>query len=287
MIRFAADEDHAVLKSLWKQIFGDSIEVIDYYFSHRHQNQNMLVYEAEGTIIGMLTMLPVEISIGQENYSGRYIYAVATEQRHRGQGVSTKLLLYCHDFMRKNKETAAVLAPASDGLFTFYQKRGYETVFFVETQALSAKDLPVMQDDAACISCSAQNFYRIRNTVFADSILFVRWGIDALEYVIGGAKAFGDDVYYIRTNKGEGIALCGRRGNTIFIRELDLIGIDIPDAIAVLHGTLNANEYSILLPEGSLSQSRSLPYGMIHYLEDAPRAVAGSSTGGKPPYLSL
>ncbi len=287
MIRFAVDEDHAVLKSLWMQIFGDSKEAIDYYFSHRHQNQNMLVYEEEGTILGMLTMLPVEISFGKENGSGRYIYAVATEQKHRGQGISTKLMDYCHEFMENNRETAAVLAPASEGLFAFYQKRGYETAFFVEIKTLSPFDLPVIPADAAFFSCSAEDFFRIRNTVFKDSSLFVRWGIEALEYVLSGARAFGDDAYYFKTDKGEGCALCGWRGNTVFLRELDLIGIDIPDAIAVLNGKLHADEYTIRLPEGSLSTGRPFPFGMIHYLKDAPHIAAETSDCGKPPYLSL
>jgi len=185
--------------------------------------------------------------------------------------------------MAKNNETAAVLTPASDSLFTFYENRGYETVFYNNRITLQSSGLPVCPQDAVCTLCTVEDFYRIREAFFSDSRLFVRWGKEQLAYISKSAQAFGDGVYYFRTPKGEGYAFCGWRGRRIYIREIALIDMELSAAISILHQTLGASEYEIFLPEGSIEGNTPSPFGMIHYLEDAPV----SEGSGKPPYLAL
>jgi len=281
MIRFAKDDDHMQLKRLWNQVFGDSDTAVAFYFSHRHQNQNMLVYEAEGIIAGMMTMLPVQLAFSQEIRAGRYIYAVATAPAYRGQGISTKLLLYCHDWMKKNGETASILVPASGSLFAFYEKRGYQTVFYVDITTVQSALLPPFPVGSVCTPCRVQDFYRLRDFAFSGSSLFVKWDQAALEYIIQSAKSFGDGVYHVQTKTGEGYAVCGWRGQKVFIREIAAANMDIPDVLSVLHHTLRADEYMVRLPAGSIPDREPLPFGMIHYLGDAPLL------NGSPPYLSL
>lgn len=281
MIRFAEDKDHPQLIKLWKVCFGDSETAINFYFANRHQNHNMLVYEENGIIAGMLTMLPVQLAWGAIIQSGRYIYAVATSPAHRGQGISSQLLSKCSSFMLENGEAAAILAPASASLFAFYEKRGYKTQFNIDTITISPSDLPAYPEEAVCVPCPADEFYRLRNAAFSDSSLFVKWGIDALSYVIKGAETFGDGVYYFRSDKGEGCAFCGWRDHTIFIREIALLQMDIYTALSILHHELGAQEYTIRLPAGSLKENEPQSFGMIHYLGDEPVMQ------GKPPYLSL
>ena len=283
MIRFGEDRDHSQVKTLWRDVFGDSAESIDFYFSNRHENQNMLVADVDGVIAGMLTMLPLMLGFGREIRPGRYIYAVATAPTYRKQGISTQLLVYCHTYMAKNNETAAVLTPASESLFSFYGKRGYETVFYNNRITLPSSGLPVCPQDAVCTLCTVEDFYRIRGAFFSDSRLFVRWGKEQLAYIAKSAQAFGDGVYYFRTLKGEGYAFCGWRGPRIYIREIALIHMELSAAISILHQTLGALEYEIFLPEGSIEGNTPSPFGMIHYLEDAP----ASGDSGKPPYLAL
>lgn len=281
MIRFAENEDHAQLKNLWQVCFGDSVAAIDFYFTNRHQNQNMLVYEKDGTITGMLTMLPVELSFGLIMQRGRYIYAVATAPQSRGYGVSSQLLEACHTWMQNNNETASVLVPASESLFDYYGKRGFETVFYVDNITVSPADLPAFPMIAVCAPCSAQEFYRLRNAAFADSSLFVKWEVDALSYVIKGAETFGDGVYYFRSEKGEGCAFCGWRDRSVFIREIALLKMDMHTALSILHHELGAEEYTLRLPAGSVKEYAPQRFGMIHYMGDLPELQ------GKSPFLSL
>ncbi len=281
MIRFARDEDQTQLKALWQEAFGDSSAAINFYFSNRHKNENMLVAEVDGQIAAMLTMLPMQLAFGTDMRRCRYVYAVATAKIYRGQGISSGLLSYCHDFMQKNGETASILVPASDHLFEFYGKRGYKTEFFVENFTLNSIDLPPCPQDAVCMPCSSADFFRLRNSAFSNHSIFVQWDENALGYIIKSNAAFGDGVYYFRTAFGEGCAVCGWRERKIFIREIAALDIDMPTAVSILHQTLGAEEYVLRLPAGSIKGSVSQPFGMIHYLGDIPELH------GKSPYLSL
>lgn len=281
MIRLAKDEDHPQLKALWRKAFGDSAESLEYYFKNRHRNRYMLVDADGDQITGMLTMLPVRLAFGGEVRNGRYIYAVATASGYRGQGISSRLLQECHSRMKDNGETAAVLVPSSVSLFSFYEKRGYETVFFIDSITYNSSELPSLPQDAVCTPCTLPDLSRLRENAFSGSSLFVKWSDEALAYVSSAAWAWGDGIYHFRTKSGEGYAVCGWMGRKIIVRELALIQMEIPEAVSILHHTLGAEKYLLRLPAGSLQESVPQPFGMIHYLEDPP------AQQGRPPYLSL
>ena len=213
MIRFAEPRDHIKLKKLWHDIFGDPEDYLDFYFKRRHLDANMLVDESQGTIAGMLTMLPVELMFGRESRHGRYVYAVATDPGFRGQGISTSLLEHAHDIMIKEGTAASVLVPASGSLFGFYEKRGYQTAFFLEHVSLQASKLPPCAAGAVCLPCTGREFLRLRDAAFSGSRLYVRWDEQALEFIIDSEAVFGNPVLSFGNGTGEGCAVCRRDGN--------------------------------------------------------------------------
>ena len=117
MIGFAANAYSGQLKQLWMQAFGDSEPSTDYYFSHIHQNNRMLVDMEGQTVCAMLTMLPLTLYTAGKALPARYIYAVATQKAFRGQGRSTRLLQYAHTYMKQQGVAVSLLVPASDSLF--------------------------------------------------------------------------------------------------------------------------------------------------------------------------
>lgn len=142
MIRLAQSRDHQQLKSMWTRVFGDDSEAVEAYFSMRHRDDNMLVWSESGVIGGMLSMLPLTLMTGKEAYPARYIYAVATEPEQRGRGIATALLERAGELITALGEAAAVLAPASDSLFGYYEKRGYHTAFSLNISDFEGSALP-------------------------------------------------------------------------------------------------------------------------------------------------
>ena len=281
MIRFAKPGDHPRLKELWADVFGDSPEDIDTYFSMRHTDNNMLVYEQSGTIAGMLTMLPVTLVTDSGfSYSARYIYAVATDTRYRKQGISTQLLAAAHAHMQNAGVAASVLVPATPELFGFYEKRGYQTGFWLDIITKKAAVLPPVPPQARFAACSAAEYTRIRDAAFQTSSLYVRWQIRDVTYAMhtffqhGGVSALSWDT-------GQGCAAWEHTQHGVLVRELVVQHGDMDTALSVLHSQLQAEQYILRLAQGTIPGATQKPFGMIHWLIPKPAIT------GLPPYLSL
>ena len=280
MIRFATGDDRGKLKRLWGEIFGDSPEMVEAYFARRHRDENMLVEILGDEIAGMLSMLPLRLVSQGKSFPARYIYAVATDTRYRNQGVSTRLLDYAHAFMQGRGEAAAILVPASPSLFDFYGKRGYKTAFSMDTVRMEGTSLPLFPRGGCYMPCTPGEYASLRDKAFSSSRLYACWDENSVAYAI---MSFGPEggVTRLSSGHGEGCAAWERQEDTVLNRELALINMDVPTALAVLHKSLDAKTYQIRLPENSIPGAATLPFGMIRWLIPEPALL------GCPPYLSL
>lgn len=275
MIRFAEPGDHPRLKALWQDIFGDSKESVEEYFSLCHRDDGMLVSESAGAVQGMLSMLPFALETGRAVYPARYVYAVATDPAHRGLGIASDLLARAHEVMLERGEAASVLVPASESLFGYYARRGYKTAFRVAEAEVRAEDLPPIPSGAAAAPCSPTEFTRMRDAAFAGG-LFARWDERAVAFA-----TLGNGITRVSAPSGEGCALWEVLEDGIFVRELALLGLSAYEALSILNGGLNAPILRVRLMEGMLPRVPARSYGMIRWLIPEPEQGEGT------PYLSL
>lgn len=282
MIQFAEDRYHSQIKTLWKRAFGDTNEFIEFYFSNRHKNENMLIFLKDGAVAAMLTMFPLTIKSGEQTFVGRYIYAVATDEKYQRQGISTQLLNYAHQWMKENKEKVSVLVPQSKALFEYYRKRGFKTVFKIDTLDIHSDEMSKDFQNLECTPCDLKKFVRIRNAVFENSGLYAKWGEEDLNYIMRFAKFLGEDIFYFHNSEGEGYAFYEREENTIIIKEIALINLELQTALSALHGKLKAEQYQVRLPEKTgVAKAITRDFGMINWIADEP------TQSGVPPYLAL
>jgi GNAT superfamily N-acetyltransferase len=281
MIRFARKADQASIKALWLACFDDPPEVVDAYFSFRHRNEYMPVWADGHAIVGMLTMLPIELRAGGQSYPGRYIFAVATHPAYRGRGISTQLLTFAHNWMRARGERAATLVPADEGLFDFYHRRGYETYFYQRRLTLRPGDMPPPPAGARIERCDAEEWLAIRDRAFEGSP-FVRWDVRALRYMIQSQQLDGGGVARITAPGGEAIVAWDQSGGEVVVRELALRGLEVKPTVAALHASLGAGSYRLMLPAGGGALGgEEARYGMLNWLDGEPPEACGA------PYLSL
>ncbi|MBE0600924.1 MAG: GNAT family N-acetyltransferase, partial [Firmicutes bacterium] len=252
MIRNARPQDHPQVKALWGEAFGDPPEAIDAYFLNRHKDENMLVDERSGGVAGMLSMLPVTLASGDgREFPSRYIYAVATRERDRGQGIGTALLHAAHARMRDFGEAASVLVPGEPRLFSFYEKRGYTTMFDLDELTVSADRLPPLPPDAWHGDCSPAEYTRLRNLAFQTSGLYARWEERAVAYAMQTFAQPGG-VIKLRWAGGRGCAAWEQTPSGVLVRELALPQGNVYDALCVLHSALRAAHYTVRLSKGTI-----------------------------------
>lgn len=134
IIDSASYADVPLLRSLWKEAFGDGDGFLDGFFSTAFSPDRARCARDGGGISAMLYWFDCEYDGGRI----AYIYAVATAKAYRGRGICSALLKETHRQLEKKGYTGAVLVPYSEELFAFYEKFGYKRATFVNEFSVSA-----------------------------------------------------------------------------------------------------------------------------------------------------
>lgn len=140
---FAAEKDLPALEALWQVCFGDAPAESRPFLTH--SDIRVFAAYAGGRPVSMLCALPAVLvdDCGDERPCA-YLYAVCTHPDFRGRGLSSGLLAYAEQALRKLGFVCTALVPANEKLFAFYQKNGYEPVFYQKNytvQATGAADI--------------------------------------------------------------------------------------------------------------------------------------------------
>lgn len=109
------------LRLLWKEAFGDSDAFLDAFFSTGFSSQRCLCLLEEDRPVAVVYWF-------LEHCQGKpvaYLYAIATRQDRRGQGLCRKLLEQTHILLTQAGYAAAILVPATAELAQMYRKMGY------------------------------------------------------------------------------------------------------------------------------------------------------------------
>lgn len=160
--------DKADIYSLWSEAFGDSKEIIDFFFNNLLDFDNALVCRENGEIVSMLFLIPAEIAIEEKIYPAYYIYAAATKQIYRKQGIMSALLDFSAEYAKNNNIDFLFLHPANDELYNFYEKNGFQTSFYETVSEISHEEvfsLPDISVNRVVWSKKVMDF----NTQIADS----------------------------------------------------------------------------------------------------------------------
>ena len=114
-------EQTARLRRLWKEAFGDSEEFLDSFFSLAFAPERCRCVTEAGQVTAALYWF--DCSCRGEKMA--YLYAVATAEASRGQGLCRALMEDTHGHLRKLGYAGAILVPAGEELRRMYGKMGY------------------------------------------------------------------------------------------------------------------------------------------------------------------
>ena len=144
--RYTGWEDRPALTKLWQEAFGDTLSYIDAFFETAYAPQRSRVAVVDGQIAGMHFWFDCQLA-GEKV---AYLYAVATDNRFRGQGIATALMEEGEALLKEQGYAGVLLSPGSESVFRFYEKRGYETVGWRSEERIPAgTPIPVREVDEA------------------------------------------------------------------------------------------------------------------------------------------
>ncbi len=231
--------DTAPLRTLWKAAFGDTDAFLDCFFRHGYDPSRCHSIRINGEIAAALYWLDCE-------YDGRklaYIYAVATEESHRGKGLCRALMSQTHDILKSQGYAGSVLVPAGEILFAMYEKMGYRICSTMDSISCQAADPVPMKKRTAGEYAALRRLYLPQGGILQEG--------KTLDFLHSYA-----DLY-----SGQDFLLAGYAEDGCF-NGLELLGD--PAAAPGILGALGVKKGTFRIP------GKGQPFAMYYPLTDAP-----------------
>jgi len=135
-LRRLEPDEHGKTRSLWEAVFQEDMKAfLDYYYNVKAKDNKIYVIEnEEHEICSMLQLNPYMIQMGDQDFTGNYIIAVATRADCRKQGLMRELLHASLRNMYDRGEIFTFLMPAAEAIyrpfdfrFVYRQRQGMVT----------------------------------------------------------------------------------------------------------------------------------------------------------------
>ena len=192
-------ESTAPLRQLWKEAFGDPDVFLDSFFAFGFSPDRCRQVTIDGTVAAALYWFDC-------TFRGKklaYLYAIATHKDYRNRGLCKSLMADTHHHLKALGYDGAILVPAKDSLFPFYEKLGYRTCCKVRE-----------------FTCAASGTVDIR-FIEAEKYMAIRQ-----KYLPAGSVAPSENMFRFLTEQyffyeGKDFALCATaEGDTLIATEL-------------------------------------------------------------------
>lgn len=240
------ERDAEQIAKIWKTCFGDEEKYISCYQKKRMTDENMLVIWEDQKIVSMASFLPVKYHCDGEVLSARYVYAVATLPEYRGRGLAAEIL----NFAKARYGEPLILAPAEEGLVSWYEKLGFVQAFSDDRKEDDMEQPGRREFHGKWQSVESETYTRIRDAVFCRDG-YVQWEKDAVAFAIEWARLSGGDALLVWTDdekcaekkadiSGETVT-SDRAGILLYARE--------KDTLEILETTLSPDGLRSFLPE--------------------------------------
>ncbi len=126
------------IKRIWSECFNDSKEYVDMYFDRIYRDEDAVTLESGNQIISSMLLQHYMMSFHDSIQPVAYIAGAATRRSHRGMGNMRKLLRSALKASYDRGDMLCALIPAHDWLYFYYDKSGFATVFYSDSQRYTA-----------------------------------------------------------------------------------------------------------------------------------------------------
>jgi hypothetical protein len=252
--RLAAHQDVPRLKALWKTVFCDSDADIDYFFNTYFSPERTVVIDDGTKPVSAAYILPTGDLVLPDGtrLSCAMLYAIATHPECRGSGYGEAVTRAAGRLASQTGFPAAVLKPAEDGLFAFYEKRSEFREFFTAFEArFTAAELPPSGSLYAIAPVFPSEYRRLRQR-FLKGCAYIDMDERGLAYQQYLSEKAGGGLYALRfADDICGCAVIESGDHSVIFKELLLSGRHrMLDAVSAAAQLLPADLYTVIAVSG-------------------------------------
>ena len=120
--RDCTDRDLPQLKKIWLSYFEEKEEAAELFFERNKGSFHAYVCEEDNRLVSALYLIDCALN-GEKAH---YLCGAATMPEYRGRGIVSALIAYALDDAKRRGDRFSLLFPASDSLYGFYAKFGYQ-----------------------------------------------------------------------------------------------------------------------------------------------------------------
>ncbi len=259
--------DIPALKRLWGQAFGDGEALLGPFFSGLYRPEDTFVAREGEQVVSMAFQVPMTVCCQGRGWPAAYLYAVATEEAHRGQGLCGAVLDFAARVLKERGCKLLLLLPAEAGLRELYLHKGFDGFSRVDLQEEAAVPTP-----GGIEAVSAMGYWELREGLLA-GYAYVSCPVPVLAFQETVSKLGGGGLYRIFDGRTEGCCCVARdRGGMAVIYELLWPG-ERRQGISLATRAVGASRALVRTP------GDGKPFAMARWLVPAPELP--------PPYLGI
>lgn len=192
-IREFINSDIEQIRDLWRICFALDDTYLNRFFNSVFFNTRTIVATEDNRIVSSLSLFPVEAVIKEGNnvVKGSYMYGVCTDPQYRNRGLSSDIIQYIIDNPADDEEFI-ITRPASDHLFSYYIKRGFNKI--LHSHALGVNTDSAMERKflnlSELVSLTGEILYKYREEFLStSSVDYIRWSVEMLDYILSDIRS--------------------------------------------------------------------------------------------------
>lgn len=261
-MRTSAAGDRPRLRELWKLAFGDGDDYIDCFFAACPDPERVLVLEDAGGVQAMTAWFDMPlVSVNGGQWTGAYLYAVATHPDCRGRGYAGQLLAGAGEWLHGQGVAVLTTVPAGESLHRFFAANGFGEQFAIAEREFA----PHAGVVPAPVGAVGAREYGALREKFLSGMAHVACGEAGLAYQQAVCRLSGGGLF----RAGSGCACVELAGDTAVVKELLAPGEEHAAILTALAGMMPDHRWLVRTPCAAGQKGR--PFAMVRWLEEKPR----------------
>ncbi len=279
-LRPALPEELPQQMALWRRVFSDSQEFLDYFYSKCCTPRDVVVLAEKGEVRAMTAILPMTVCLpDRERASAGYIYAFCTRPEDRSRGMGGAVLDYADRYLKERGADCVVLVPAEKSLYEYFGSHGYRKCFIKCIREVAQYEISRIGEDDRAEKVGPEEYGVLRERLLTGRF-HISYGQPLLSLQNWISEASGGGLFRLEVSGAEGCAAIEKsRSDYAEIKELLLPPRALSQGLAALAAAVPASRYQVRTPAFDDGENAQ-PFGMMKwYREDLHRIWNGEQTG--------